>query len=115
MTNESGSAYYTIHEFMTDLLGLRGSKLLVYALIYSFSRDGKGQFMGSREYLAKSTGTSIRTVTEALSELCRGGYVKKFEHPCLRSMFSYQTDYDKIERASKRRTQKEKSKRQGLL
>lgn len=101
---EYGSTYYTIHEFMTDLLELRGSRLLVYALIYSFSRDGAGEFRGSREYISASTGLSTRTVDSVLGELVREGLVERLERPLLHTKYAYRVSFERIEWLSKRRT-----------
>ena len=60
--------YYMIHRFMTEELRLGGSRLLVYALIYSFT-VAEGSFFGSRGYIARACGISVKTVDRALKEL----------------------------------------------
>ena len=60
--------YYMIHRFMTEELRLGGSRLLVYALIYSFTA-AEGSFFGSRGYIARACGISVKTVDRALKEL----------------------------------------------
>ncbi len=62
---------------MTEKLGLRGAELQVFALIYSFSHDGLGTFSGSREYIASTTGFSVKTVSRALASLTDKNYVKR--------------------------------------
>lgn len=107
----TGATYYTVHKFMVDLLKLTGSKLLVYALIYSFSNDGKSVFRGSREYISMSTGVSTRTVDTALSEMCDGGLIIRSENPSLHSMYSYTVNFDLIERMSRRRSRSQQTER----
>lgn len=58
---------------MVSELGLSGTELLVYALVYSFSRTG--YFNGSRSYIAKRTGASLRSVDRALHSLVDKGYI----------------------------------------
>ena len=76
MNKESVRGYYVrVYGFMLDVLGLSGSSLLVFALIYSFSCDGVGRFCGSREYITAVTGVAGRTVSRELSRLCERGLV----------------------------------------
>lgn len=58
--------YFTIHDWM--VAELSGSALLVYALIYSYSKDG-GEFSGSADYIAQRTGITRVTAARALKEL----------------------------------------------
>ncbi len=67
-----------IHQFMIDDMGLSGVALLVYALIYSFSRQRK-IYYGTREYLAKRTGASLSAVDRALTKLCSLGFIRKIK------------------------------------
>ena len=66
-------ANYSVHTFMTEGMKLSGTRLLVYALIYSFSRHG--EFSGSRRYIASATGATIRTVDRAIDFLLERGYI----------------------------------------
>ena len=68
---------YSIHSFMTEAMGLGGGELLIYAIIYSFSKGEKGIFYGSQNYLAKASGLSTSTVKRAMSSLLEKGYIKK--------------------------------------
>lgn len=77
MAQIKGAENYTVFGFMTRGLGLSGAELQVYAVIYSFSRDGVGTFSGSRAYLAATVGFSERTVTRALGTLLDKGYIKR--------------------------------------
>lgn len=67
-----------IHQFMIDDMGLSGVALLVYALIYSFSRQRK-IYYGTREYLSKRTGASVSAVDRALTKLCSLGFIRKIK------------------------------------
>lgn len=60
--------YITIQDFMLDL-GLKGNELIVYAVIYGFSQDGKSRFCGSLSYLSKWTNATERSVINALQSL----------------------------------------------
>lgn len=68
--------YFTIHSFMTHELGLRGSALIIYAIIYAFSQDGRGTFYGSRNFLAEYGGVSSSTVTTGIATLLKEGLIQ---------------------------------------
>ena len=54
-------------------LGLRGSKLLVYALVYGFCKDGDSDFHGSLAYIAEWCGISRSQASEILKSMTREG------------------------------------------
>jgi DNA replication protein DnaD len=81
----NSKGYFTVHHFMTKVLGLGGAKLLVYALIYSFTVND-GSFFGSRGYIAEACGTSVKTVDRALKELVNNGLLSKGEATHLESI-----------------------------
>ena len=58
--------FYTVFSWMTTVLKLSGNELAVFAIIYSFSQDGKSEFKGSLNYLRKFTNTSKQTVITLL-------------------------------------------------
>lgn len=62
---------FMVRRFQTEVLGLRGSELIVFAILYSFaiSNQRKGVFSGSCSYLAEATGLSLSTVRRALTAL----------------------------------------------
>lgn len=60
---------------MTRDLGLRGSSLIVYAIIYAFSYDGKGTFYGSIDFLSEQAGMGSSTVRATLRSLLSGGFI----------------------------------------
>jgi len=85
---------------MTRELGLRGSALIIYAIIYSFSADGKGTFFGSREALAEFAGVSVSTTGKMLKELLKDEFIyavegKNFEHK------EYKVNLNKIKNGSR--------------
>lgn len=61
--------YLTIQGFMRTKLNLKGNELLVYALIYGFSQDGKTWFTGSANYIAEWVGITRQNVMAILKRL----------------------------------------------
>lgn len=61
--------YYIIFAWMHKKLNLRGSELLVYAVIYSFTQDGKNWFTGGLKYICNLTALSKQTVIKTLKSL----------------------------------------------
>ena len=59
---------YAVHTFMNKL-GLRGTVLQAYALLYSFTKGERGMFYGTRRYLAKALLVSERSIYRALKTL----------------------------------------------
>ncbi len=70
------NTYYVIHDFMVKAFKLSGVPLLVYALIYSFTKVG-GECYGSMEYIAERVGSSRTSVYRALKELIRKNLIVK--------------------------------------
>lgn len=71
------SGYIVIQEWMTEF-ELRPSALIAYAVIYGFSQDGKGRFIGGADYIAKRAGTSNHTVRRDLDALVKKGLIRRF-------------------------------------
>lgn len=69
--------YITIQEFMVFDLQLKGNDLLVYAIIFGFSQDGKTKFTGSRQYFADWTRSTKNGIDKNLDNLVRRGLIKK--------------------------------------
>jgi hypothetical protein len=63
------SSYYVIQGWMINELQLKGNELLVFAIIYGFSKDGQGKFDGSIKYLSDATGASRTTTIKTLHSL----------------------------------------------
>ena len=51
MENEN---YCTIQGWLINVLGLKGNELILFAIIYGFSQDGKSKYYGSLSYIQKS-------------------------------------------------------------
>jgi hypothetical protein len=60
---------FLVHEWMPRELKLKGNELLVFALIFSFSRTGN-KYTGSLSYLRRITGLSKSTLMRILKSLC---------------------------------------------
>ena len=80
--------YIVIQGWMVNELNLKGNDLLVFALIYGFTRDGKTKFASGRSYIAESFNISLPTVDKALQNLMQLNYIIKI--PC-----ENQSDTDK--------------------
>ena len=55
--------------WMMRSLHLKGNELLIYAVVYNFSKDGKSEYRGGRHYLAQSLDISFSSVDRALKNL----------------------------------------------
>ena len=69
--------YYQISGWMVNRLGLKGSELQVFAIIYGFSQDGESKFTGSINYLCDWLGVSRPTVMNTLKELTDKEFIIK--------------------------------------
>ena len=56
-------------DIMLKDLKLKSNELLVYAIIYGFSKDGQGCFYGSISYLAETINVSTGTIKNVLKSL----------------------------------------------
>ena len=72
--------FFMVSGWMLNRLGLKGTALHVFAIIYGFSQDGEGSFTGSLQYLCDFTNTTKKPVIKALKELTDLGYVVKTEN-----------------------------------
>ena len=70
-----------IYGWMATKLKLKGNELLIYAVIYSFSRNdnGNGVFNASTAYLCEWTNSSRRNVIDCLSKLLDKKLIMKVE------------------------------------
>ena len=75
MTGRGRQNFIIIEDFMQEELKLRGTALLVYAVIYSFCKL-TGRFYASVAYLASRCRASERCVQYALRKLCSLGYLE---------------------------------------
>ena len=70
-------SYVVLRPFMVEELGLKGSELVAYALIYGFSQDGESWFTGSAQYVADWCGIARRNAINVLRKLTDKGLVEK--------------------------------------
>lgn len=89
MDNVKDGNYINIQAFMIRDLKLKGNELLVYAVIYGFSQDGKNVFNGSLQYLADWTNSTKRAVINVLKNLVDKGLIEKIDTG--KQTFSYKT------------------------
>lgn len=68
---------YTIHDFMTEQLHLKGTELLLYALVYNFSQDGNGCFYGTADYAAQKVACTRRSIVSTFASLVDAGLLSK--------------------------------------
>lgn len=71
------NTFIHIEAFMINDLNLKGNELLVYAIIYGFSQDGKSHFTGSLQYLADWTNSTKRGVIKVLQKLQQRKVIEK--------------------------------------
>lgn len=67
--------YYTVKGWMINRLHLKGTQLMLYAIIYGFSQDGKSEFKGSVQYLADFVGVTEASARANLKALAKQGLI----------------------------------------
>lgn len=72
--------YFMVCGWMVNRLGLKGTALHLFAIIYGFSQDGEGSFTGSLQYLCDFTNATKKTVITSLKDLTERGYLAKTEN-----------------------------------
>jgi len=72
--------YFVVQARMVIELGLSGNRLLVYALIHGFCKDGNNEFTGSLNYLCEWTNLSRNTVISTLKSLVDDKLLNKREY-----------------------------------
>lgn len=73
----SAENYLSIQGWMVTRLGLQGEELLTYAIIYGFSQDGVGWYLGGRGYITKWLGCSDKKAGRILQSLYEKGLLIK--------------------------------------
>lgn len=68
---------FSICGWMINELKLSGNELLVYAIIYSYSRNSLNKFYGSLDYLANYTNATKMTIVRSLKSLLEKNYIVK--------------------------------------
>ena len=74
---ESKSSYFIIYDWMIQELHLKGSELLIYAIIYSYCESGNKAFNGSLSLLSKKSGIEHRQLIRVLQRLVVKGFLAK--------------------------------------
>ena len=69
--------YITIQGWMITELGLRNNRLLLYALIYGFSQDGKSGYSGKQDYLLEWLDCSRSALKNYIKELKGKGLLRE--------------------------------------
>lgn len=72
--------FLNIQGWMINELNLKGNELIIYALIYGFTKDGVSEFRGSRQYMADWTNSSVRSVQNVVNSLANKGMIEKNNH-----------------------------------
>jgi uncharacterized membrane protein YheB (UPF0754 family) len=72
--------FLNIQGWMINELNLKGNELIIYALIYGFTKDGVSEFRGSRQYMADWTNSSVRSVQNVVNSLVNKGMIEKINH-----------------------------------
>lgn len=72
--------FYTVFSWMTTALKLSGNELAIFAIVYSFSQDGKSEFTGSLKYISQFTNTNKQTVINTLNKLISKKYIIKRQY-----------------------------------
>ena len=72
-------SYFCVQSWMVTELKLKGTELIIYAIIYGFSQDGKSYYSGSAAYLAEFSGVTTRAVFNILGKLCERNLLRKQE------------------------------------
>lgn len=92
--------YIVIQSFMIQDLKLKGNELIVYAILYGFSQDGKTAFNGSLSYISDWIGCSKRQAINILQSLEKKELISKKqfkENNVLQNLY-----YCRIERGSEK-------------
>lgn len=69
--------YLTLQGWMRTDLHLKGSDLILYALIYGFTQDGESEFSGSLTYMQQWAGITRQSVLNTLERLQAAGLIEK--------------------------------------
>lgn len=70
------NGFFIIERFMVDDLKLKGNELIIYGIIYGFSKNNSS-FEGSLNYLASWIGSSKQTVITVIKSLMNKGFIQR--------------------------------------
>lgn len=79
MSKVKDGNYIVIQSFMVTDLNLKGTDLIVYAIIYGFSQAENQAYTGSLQYLADWTNCTKQGVMKNLKSLMQKGLIEKKE------------------------------------
>ena len=87
--------YYVVQAPMTRALKLRGHDLTVFAIIHSFTKDGKHLFRGSAKYIAEKwlEPSAERAIKDSLKSLADAGFINVIKEG---SQNAYTTNYNSL-------------------
>lgn len=74
MKNEN---YINIQGWMIKELNLKGNELILFAIIYGFSQDGKSEYFGSIRYISEALKISTRTSAQLIRNLLDKKLIKR--------------------------------------
>lgn len=98
MARVKDECYFQVSGWMINRLGLKGTTLNVYAIIYGFTQDGESEFTGSRQYLCDFTGATKPTIDKSLNDLVEMGLIIKISNTINNVLFNkYKADLSKID------------------
>ena len=98
MARVKDECYFQVSGWMINRLGLKGTTLNVYAIIYGFTQDGESEFTGSRQYLCDFTGATKPTIDKSLNDLVEMGLIIKISNTINNVLFNkYKVDLSKID------------------
>lgn len=69
--------FIMIPEYAGKILKLKHDDLIVYGIIYGFSKNEKGKYFGSLKYIQDMTGCSQDHICRILKRLTEKGYIRK--------------------------------------
>lgn len=95
---EEMGSFLVVRDWMRVELGLKGSDLFVYAILFGFTRHGR-PFVGGTRYLEGVSGFSERSVKGSLSSLQGMGLVEATRNPIDGKKKLYRVDLDASLRA----------------
>ena len=75
--NVQPNNYLALQGWMRTDLHLKGSDLILFALIYGFTQDGESEFSGSLTYMQQWAGISRQSVLNVLERLQAAGLIEK--------------------------------------
>lgn len=93
--------YFNIAGWMVTKLGLKGTELMVFAIIYGFSQAEGNEFTASRKYLAEFTGATTKTIDNCLQSLVERKLIIKREEYINNIKFNrYKVNKEGVEKIS---------------